>query len=39
MQYLTDPTSPVQWGFSTSSGNSYDVASFTIEYRSYVPEV
>ncbi len=35
--YLPDASSPIFWGFSTSEGNDYDVASFTVEYRHYVP--
>jgi len=33
-----DATSTVfTWGFGTSAQNSYDIASFTVEYRQYVP--
>jgi hypothetical protein len=28
---------PVAWSFQTARDNSYDVASFTVEYRHYVP--
>jgi hypothetical protein len=35
--FVPDGTQPVTWGFSTTSGNSYDVASFTVEYRHYLP--
>ncbi len=35
--YLPDQTRAVFWGFSTSGSSSYDVATFTVEYRSYVP--
>jgi hypothetical protein len=28
---------PVTWSFATSPPNSYDVASFTVEYKHYVP--
>ena len=33
-----DATSTVlSWSFGTSAQNSYDIASFTVEYRQYVP--
>jgi flagellar hook assembly protein FlgD len=35
--YLPDQASPVSWHFYTGAGSSYDVASFTVEYRYYVP--
>ncbi len=35
--YLPAGTQPVEFGFSTTPPASYDVASFTIEYRYYVP--
>ena len=35
--YVPDGDQPVWWSFSTSELNSYDVASFTVEYRYYVP--
>lgn len=35
--FLPDAHQPVTWGVSTSDGNSYDIASFTVEYRYYVP--
>lgn len=35
--YLPGGLRPVQWAFSTLYPQSYDVASFTIEYRHYVP--
>ena len=35
--YLPDAEQPVRWGFSTTDGNDYDVATFTVEYRHYVP--
>lgn len=35
--YLPDLASPVVWYFSTDVPRSYDVASFTIEYRHFVP--
>ena len=34
--YLPEATLPINWGFSTSQ-NSYDLASFTVKYRYYVP--
>jgi hypothetical protein len=37
--YLTEQVRPVAWSFSTDGGNSYDVATFTVEYRRYVPVV
>ncbi len=34
----TDATSTVlTWDFGTSAQNSYDIASFTVEYRQHVP--
>ena len=36
--YLPDQQGPVRWAFYTEHGDAYDVASFTIEYRYYVPE-
>ncbi|MEO6510081.1 MAG: FlgD immunoglobulin-like domain containing protein [Nocardioides sp.] len=36
--YLPNHTQPVNWAFTGSGTGSYDVASFTIEYRHYVPE-
>ena len=35
--YLPDATQPVNWSFSTSQNNNYDLASFTVEYRYYTP--
>ena len=35
--YLPDARQPVNWGFSTSQYNNYDLASFTVEYRYYTP--
>ncbi len=35
--YLPDQHASVSWGFSTSVGDSYDIASFTVDYRYYVP--
>jgi hypothetical protein len=35
--YLPDARQPMNWGFSTSMDNNYDVASFTVEYRYYAP--
>jgi hypothetical protein len=35
--YLPDGYLAATWGFRTSGGNSYDLASFTIEYRRWVP--
>ena len=35
--YLPEQARAVRWRFSTQTGNSYDVASFTVEYRRYVP--
>ena len=29
----------MSWAVSTSQGNDYDIASFTLEYRYYVPVV
>jgi flagellar hook assembly protein FlgD len=35
--FLPQAWSPVSWTFSTDDPNSYDVASFTVDYRYYVP--
>ena len=35
--YLPEARRPVTWGVSTSDQNDYDIASFTVEYRYYVP--
>ena len=35
--FLPDGALPVDWTFSTSAPDSYDVAWFTVEYRRYVP--
>ncbi len=35
--YLPDRTQPVTWSVSTDTENDYDIATFTVEYRSYVP--
>ena len=35
--YIPDGTQPAVWSFSTNQENDYDVASFTVEYRYYVP--
>jgi len=35
--YLPTESTPVFWSFGTTTPSSYDVASFTVEYRSYVP--
>ena len=35
--FLPDQDRPAIWTFSTSESNSYDVATFTLEYRHYVP--
>lgn len=35
--YLPELTSPVTWGVLTRPPSSYDIASFTVEYRYYVP--
>lgn len=35
--YLPVGESPIVWGFGTKPPNSYDVASFTIDYRYYSP--
>jgi hypothetical protein len=35
--YLPDASKPVTWEVSTGGDNSYDVASFTVEYRYYAP--
>ena len=35
--YLPVGGQPVFWSFGTHSGNAYDVASFTVHYRHYVP--
>ncbi len=36
-QSLPDGQAAATWGFSTGGGDAYDVASFTVEYRYYVP--
>ena len=35
--YLPDAERPIRWRVSTSDENDYDIASFTVEYRYYVP--
>jgi hypothetical protein len=35
--YLPDQQAVAAWGFSTSGGDGFDVASFTVEYRYWVP--
>ena len=35
--YLPDAERPMRWAVSTSDQNDYDIASFTVEYRYYVP--
>jgi hypothetical protein len=35
--YLPDAQRPLTWDVSTSDQNDYDIASFTLEYRYYVP--
>jgi hypothetical protein len=35
--FLPDQDRPVTWTFATYGSNSYDVATFTIEYRYYQP--
>ena len=30
-------TTVFSWGFGTNAQNSYDIASFIVEYRRYVP--
>jgi hypothetical protein len=35
--FLPDQETPVTWTFTTHGSNSYDVATFTVEYRYYVP--
>jgi len=35
--YLPDAERPMRWAVSTSEQNDYDIASFTVEYRYYVP--
>jgi len=35
--YLPEARCPMSWAVSTSQGNDYDIASFTLEYRYYVP--
>jgi hypothetical protein len=35
--YLPLQARPATWRFHTHAGNSYDVATFTVEYRRYVP--
>jgi hypothetical protein len=35
--YVPDGTQPMSWAFSTSQGNDYDVATFTLDYRYYAP--
>lgn len=35
--YLPDAQKPVTWSVSTSEENDYDIATFTVEYRHYVP--
>jgi hypothetical protein len=35
--YLPSGRQPLNWSFQTTSENDYDVASFTVEYRYYVP--
>ena len=35
--YLPDQSHPIIWNFHTEDANTYDVATFTIEYRHYVP--
>ncbi len=37
--YLPDARRPMTWAVSTSEDNDYDIASFTLEYRYYVPVV
>jgi hypothetical protein len=37
--YLPGRQPAVTWGFSTSGGDSYDVAPFTVGYRYYMPVV
>ena len=34
---LPDQDRPVTWTFTTHRPNSYDVATFTVEYRHYLP--
>ena len=35
--FLPDQDRPVTWTFTTHRPNSYDVATFTVEYRHYLP--
>ena len=35
--YVPDGAQPAVWSFSTDGDNEFDVASFTVEYRYYVP--
>jgi hypothetical protein len=35
--FLPDQDRPVTWTFTTHGSNSYDVATFSVEYRHYVP--
>jgi len=35
--YLPDRATPVAWGFATQDGDAFDVASFTVAYRYWVP--
>jgi hypothetical protein len=35
--YLPEAGTPVFWSFGAGDPNAYDVASFTIDYRHYVP--
>jgi hypothetical protein len=36
--YIPDAHQPVTWAVSTDEENDYDIASFTIEYRYFVPQ-
>jgi hypothetical protein len=35
--FLPDQDRPITWSFTTDGTNSYDVATFTVEYRRYLP--
>jgi flagellar hook assembly protein FlgD len=35
--YLPDAGRPMRWAVSTSQENDYDISTFTLEYRYYVP--
>lgn len=35
--FLPEGAAPMTWDFQTTEDNSYDVATFTVDYRHYVP--